>query len=207
MLNEFFILVSYAFLGAGIKYIDQAYDIEVFSRDKANFIAVPTAGLMAYLIIFDPSSATIFFSILLIVAITKKIDNIAFYIGTGILLFLPLVFHDILQIAWLPLGILIFSGILDEIGNDWADKRRKKKRLNNPRNNMDNSTLKEFGEKFFLHRFVMKIAVLVLTLFGLFQYIYLFAFLLFDVMYLLVEQYSFSIKRYSLTKPGLPVKG
>jgi len=207
MLNELFILISYALLGAGIKYIDQAYDIDVFSRDKANFIAVPTAGLMAYLIIFDPPSATIFFSILLIVAITKKIDNIAFYIGTGILLFLPLVFHDILQIAWLPFGILIFSGILDEIGNDWADKRRKKKRLNNPRKNMDNSTLKNLGEKFFLHRFVMKIAVFVLTLFGLFQYIYLFAFLLFDIMYLLMEQYSFSIKRYSLTKPELPMKG
>ena len=207
MLNELFILISYALLGAGIKYIDQAYDIDVFSKIKANFIAVPTAGLMAYLIIFDPPSTTIFFSILLIVAITKKIDNIAFYIGTGILLFLPIIFHDVLQIAWLPFGILIFSGILDEIGNDWADKRRKKKRFNNPRNNMDNSTLKNFGENFFLHRFVMKIAVLVLTLFGLFQYIYFFAFILFDIMYILVEQYSFSIKRYSLTKPGLSMKG
>ena len=207
MLNELFILVSYAFLGAGIKYADQAYDLDVFSKTKANILAIPGATLMTYLIIFDPPSTTIFFSILLIVAITKKIDNIAFYIGTGILLSLPLIFHDVLQIAWLPFGILIFSGILDEIGNDWADKRRKKKRLNNPRNNMDNSLLKNFGENFFLHRFVMKIAVLVLTLFGLFQYIYFFAFLLFDIMYLLVEQYSFSIKRYSLTKPGLPMKG
>ena len=83
---------------------------------------------MAYLIISDPPSATIFFSIFVVVAVTRKIDNPAFYMGTGILLLLPIIFHGIMKIEWIPFGILILSGIIDEIGNDWADKRKEMKR-------------------------------------------------------------------------------
>ncbi len=203
MFYELFILVSYALLGAGIKYIDQAYDLEVFSRDKANLMAVPIAGLMAYLIISDPPSAIILLSILLTVAITRKIDNSAFYAGTGVLLFLLIIFHDILEISWLPLGALILSGILDEAGNDWTDRRQKKRRYAPNQSNLDDSLFKKFREFFFLHRFTMKITILALALLGFFSYLYFFALLLFDLAYLLIEQYSFSIKRYSLTRAGL----
>jgi hypothetical protein len=207
MLNEFFILFSYAFLGAGVKYADQAYDLEVFSKTKANILAVPGAALMAYLVVFDSSSATIFFSILLVVALSRKIDNLAFYIGTGILLFLPVVFHDVLLIEWLPFGALVFSGILDELGSDWADRRRRNRRFGDMRGGLDDSLLRNFGERFFLHRFAMKIAVLALSAAGFFQYLYFLAFLLFDLMYLLVEQYSFSIERCSLSKAGPSLEG
>ena len=196
------IILSYGLLGAGIKYIDQAYDLGVFSKKKANLVAIPSGILMAYLIISDPPSATIFFSIFVVVAVTRKIDNPAFYMGTGILLLLPIIFHGIMKIEWIPFGILILSGIIDEIGNDWADKRKEMRRLSNDnRRNPYNSTLKKFGEKFFLHRSAMKIGVLVLTIFGFFRYLYLFAFLFFDMMYLLVEQYSLSIKVYSISRP------
>lgn len=197
---ELFIILSYALLGAGIKYIDQAYDIGTFNKKKANFVAVPVGILMAYLIILDSPSTTIFFSIFVIVALTKKIDNPAFYIGTGILLILPIIFYTVMEIKWLPFGILIFSGIIDEIGNDWADKRIKKKNLNNF-SNMGNSLIHNIGEKFFLHRFVMKLAILLLVILSLFSWAYLLAFLLFDLMYLFVEQYSFNIKVYSISKP------
>ena len=202
LVHALIIILSYGLLGAGIKYIDQAYDLGVFNKKKADLVAIPSGILMACLIISDSPSAAIFFSIFVVVAVTRKIDNPAFYIGTGILLLLPIIFHDIMTIKWLPFGVLIFSGIIDEIGNDWADKRKKMKILNNDnRKNPNNSTLKKFGEKFFLHRFAMKISVLVLTIFGFFRYLYLFAFLFFDMMYLLVEQYSLSIKVYSISRP------
>ena len=85
------IILSYGLLGAGIKYIDQAYDLGVFSKKKANLVAIPSGILMASLIISDPPSATIFFSIFVVVAVTRKIDNPAFYMGTGILLLLSLI--------------------------------------------------------------------------------------------------------------------
>lgn len=212
MLYYVFILLSYAFLGGGIKYVDQAYDVDVFSRGKANVVAVLSAVLMAYLMIFDSSSTIIFFSVLFVVAITKKIDNLAFYVGAGILLFLPFLagilgfgVTDVLHLEWLPFGVLIFSGILDEVGNDWADARRKLKRKNNLRNGVDSSLPKSFGESFFEYRFMMKLALLFLVVAGFFHFLYFFAFLLFDVMYFFVEWYSFHIKYYSLTKP-LPMR-
>ncbi|MBN2014445.1 MAG: hypothetical protein JW778_04640 [Candidatus Altiarchaeota archaeon] len=213
LLFDVFIILSYAFLGGGIKYADQAYDIGVFSTKKANVVAFLSAVLMAGLMVFDSSSTVIFFSILLIVALTKKIDNMAFYVGTGILLFLPFVAGffgvgdgNVLHLEWLPFGVLIFSGILDELGNDWADKRRKLKRLNNLRNGLDESIPKSFGEIFFLHRFTMKISLFFLTIAGVFHFLYFFAFLVFDFVYALVEWYSFSLKYYSLTKPALAVR-
>ena len=75
------IILSYGLLGAGMKYADQAYDLGVFSKTKANIFAIPGAALMAYLIISDPPSATIFFSIFVVVAVTRKIDNPAFYMA------------------------------------------------------------------------------------------------------------------------------
>lgn len=193
------IILSYGLLGAGIKYIDQAYDIGVFNKRTANIVAIPSGILMASLIILDSPSATIFLAMFIALAITRKIDNPAFYIGSGILLLLPIILHGVMKIEWLPFGILIFSGILDEIGNDWADKRIKKKMVNY--SNMKDSLLHQIGEKFFLHRFMMKIAILFLVIFSLFHWIYFFAFLFFDIMYLLVEEYSFSIKVYSISRP------
>ena len=197
MLEYALILLSYGLLGAGISYIDQAYDTSIFNKKTANIVAIPSGILMASLIILDPPSTTIFLAMFIALAITGKIDNPAFYIGTGILLILLMILHNSLKIEWLPFGILIFSGIIDEIGNDWADKRIKKKVANKYDRNslgMNNSFLHRLGEKFFLHRFMMKVAVLLLVIFSLINWIYFFAFILFDLMYLLVEQYSFSIK-------------
>ncbi|MBU4341191.1 MAG: hypothetical protein KJ928_01175 [Candidatus Altiarchaeota archaeon] len=194
------IILSYGLLGAGIKYIDQAYDIGVFDKGIANMIAIPSGILMAYLIIFDSTSAIIFLAIILALSITQKIDAPAFYIGTALVISIPVLFRDILQIEWAPFGILIFSGILDEIGNDWADKRLNKRLVNHKSMKNNNGFLNKLGEKFFLNRFAMKLSILVLVVFSVFSWIYLAAFLFFDFMYILVERYSFHIKIYSISR-------
>lgn len=194
------IILSYGLLGAGIKYIDQAYDIGVFDKGIANMIAIPSGVLMAYLIIFDSTSAIIFLAILLALAITQKIDTPAFYIGTALVFSLPVLFGDILSIEWAPFGILIFSGILDEVGNDWADKRLKKRLVNHRSMNNNNGLLNKLGETFFLNRFAMKLSILVLVVFNVFSWVYLAAFLFFDFTYIMVERYSFHIKIYSISR-------
>ncbi|MBU4201692.1 MAG: hypothetical protein L6243_04255 [Candidatus Altiarchaeales archaeon] len=194
------IILSYGLLGAGIKYIDQAYDIGVFDKGIANMIAIPSGILMAYLIIFDSTSAIIFLAIILALSITQKIDAPAFYIGTALVISIPVLFRDILQIEWAPFGILIFSGILDEIGNDWADKRLNKRLVNHKSMKNNNGFLNKLGEKFFLNRFAMKLSILVLVVFSVFSWIYLAAFLFFDFMYIVVERYSFHIKIYSISR-------
>jgi hypothetical protein len=204
MLDPLVIIFSYALLGAGMKYADQAYDVQVFNKKVANYMAILGGTLMGLLIIFDSPSATIFLAMFIGLALTQKIDNIAFYVGTGILLLLPVIFHDVLKIEWLPFGILILAGIIDEIGNDWADRRVLKRLVKHTEKNKKDQTNKKFtykiGEKFFLNRFMMKIAVFFLVIFNFFAWLYFIAFMAFDIMYLLVEQYSFRLKTYSINK-------
>ena len=200
--NAPIIITGYAILGAGIKYIDQAYDLGVFSKTRANITAVLCGLLMAYFIVTDLPSMAIFLAMVIALAITRKIDNIAFYIGIGIVLLLPIVFNSLIKMNWLPFGVLVISGILDELGNDWADKRAKKRRINRYQKN---ASLLQFEEKFFAYRFAMKVAILILVLLNYFDWIYFAAFLFFDLMYLLVDAYSLSIKVYSINKAIMPV--
>lgn len=200
MLDPLVILLSYALLGAGIKYADQAYDIEVFNKKIATLLAIPGGALMAFLIIFDSTSAIIFMAMIFGLALTRKIDNIAFCIGTGLVVLFPIIFHDTLKIEWIPFSILIFAGIIDEIGNDWADRRVLKRLIKHTQENENKKFSYKFWEKFFLNRFMMKIAIFLLALFNFFTWIYFIAFMAFDMTYLLVERYSFHLKKYSIKK-------
>ena len=199
MEHDLMIASSYLLLGAGIKYVDQAYDLCVFSKTKAKIVAAFCGILMGYLIISDLPSAMIFLAMVIALAITRKIDNTAFYIGIAFVLMLPIVFDGITKIQWIPFGILVISGIMDELGNDWADKR-KNKRLVRALRRKDQKAVYDLAEKFFSHRFAMKLAVAGIVLFGFFDPVYFLAFLLFDLMYLLVDVYSTSIKVYSINR-------
>ncbi|MBN2251383.1 MAG: hypothetical protein JW724_04845 [Candidatus Altiarchaeota archaeon] len=198
--HQLFIASSYLFLGGGIKYIDQAYDLGVFSKTKAKIVAVLCGILMGYLIVTDSPSMGIFLAMVLALAITRKIDNMAFYIGTGLVILLPVFFNGFINILWLPFGVLTVSGVLDELGNDWADKRINRRLVEFTLGNGNGRMTYKFMEKFFFHRFSMKVAVMLLVFFSFMDLTYLLAFILFDLMYTLVEVYSFSIKVYTINK-------
>lgn len=205
-MDSYLLVISYAVLGAGIKYIDQAYDIDVFDKKIAKLIAVPLGILMGYLIVTDAPSATIFLAMVIGLALTQKLDNIAFYIGTALFFLLPIIFHDTLKMDWLPFGVLLFAGILDELGNDWADRRAMKRMVKHVQDNKKNGTEKKFryklGEKFFLNRFMMKIGVLGLVLSNYLVWIYFIAFMAFDISYTIVDYYSMHLKEYSIKGNG-----
>ena len=55
----YFFLISFSLLGAGIKYIDSAYDDKAFNKKLALIIA-PILGLLwSYTMIINPIAATI----------------------------------------------------------------------------------------------------------------------------------------------------
>ena len=170
--------LGYAFLGGGIKYIDQVFDEKMFSKPAAFVLSVLCGLLMGYLIAVDAPSATILISIVLGVAITKKIDNAAFYIGVLLVLGMPLLIR-FSQSAFLSLDMfsiffLTVAGLIDEWGNDEVDRWGT------------NGIVK----KFFYFRFTMKVMMAVLVFTGVFKPIYLVAFLAFDAAYGLVDWYS-----------------
>ena len=159
------IILAFAIIGAGLKYIDEAFDEEAFDKRWAAALATVLVVLWIGLSILDAPSGTILLSILLGVLITGKIDNTVFGASTAAIFSAFLFFQKIVPL--IPIAMLTASGVLDEKGNDYVDAHGSNR----------------FLRFFFLHRFTMKIGMLLLCLAGFFPLIYLAAFLFFDIAY------------------------
>ena len=174
------LVVGYGLLGAGLKYIDETYDVGIFDKRKALAVSIASGLLMGTLMAVDTSSAIILFGIIISVGAAGKIDNLAFYIvmflSIIILLTSTLITSSYgLHMAWLvPLGYIVLSGIGDEL-LDTIGHRKKIKALE--------------------MRPIMKVIVLLLCIFGIFDFVYFIAFLAFDLAYLCVALYSHKLVR------------
>jgi len=168
--NIYFFILTYIILGAGIKYIDSAFDENVFNKKFA--------------MLMNEISASILLAVLIAVIIKGKIDNIAHLLGViSIIIFgvLIIFFIDGNGFMFLPLIFLACAGIIDEVGNDVLDYNKKfhnKKRFGFM-----------FGYYFFGRRYLMKVAILYLALLNVFPLYFLIAFILFDESYIIVDLY------------------
>jgi len=174
------LLISFAFIGAGLKYIDCVYDEGVFDKRIAIFLGLVCGVLMGYIIGSDAKASSIFLAVILGVAITRKIDTNPFFLGAILAFAVPLFLTRNIMIDWLPTAALVFGGVVDEIGNNRADLGLINSRI-----------LKTF----FHYRISMEVVMVLLVLSSLFQPIYFLAFLLFDLSYHLVGGYANILKR------------
>jgi hypothetical protein len=165
-MNATIIVLAFAFIGAGLKYIDDAFDEDAFSKKKALAIAPLIVLVWICLSLFDAVSATILFSILLAVLLTGKIDNLIFKVCAIVLVFVLALTHA-LNLLWVPLIFLTLMGIADEKGNDYTDTH---------------STFK-LVTFLFSYRFGMKLGLLSLCILSVFPWLYLLAFLAHDGAY------------------------
>jgi len=166
---EILILLSFGVIGSGLKFIDEAFDENAFNKKFAFLIAAILVVIWIGISIYDASAATVLFAILAGVFLSGKVDNPAFRTSAftlAILLFLSGRF----SLIWLPFFLLTLAGIIDEKGNNYVDAKKTNKIV----------------MFFFLHRFSMKLGVLALCLTGCLAWLYLFAFLTFDIAYDLV---------------------
>jgi len=176
----YFFLISFLLLGAGLKYIDDAFDEKVFNKKLAIVLAPFLGILWAYTMIIDQFSATILLAILLGVFAKGKIDNYAHLIGLAVIMLL-LIFAGV-NLLFLPLIFIATAAFLDEMGNDIIDKNR---------NYFDDSNfLHKITLYFFDQRWLTKITVLYVVLIGLFPLYFFLAILLFDGAYLTVRLYT-----------------
>ncbi len=164
--EQYVTLIAFAMIGAGLKYIDEAYDSGIFSKKIAMVVAPLLVGIWAGISATDPISAVILFSVLFAVLLTGKIDNLVFK-TSAIALILFFLFTGKLGSLWAPFLVLVAMGLLDEKGNDYVDAH---------------SAHRAF-EFFFLHRFSMKLGILALCAASALPWLYLFAFLAFDIAY------------------------
>jgi hypothetical protein len=176
----YFFLLSYPLLGAGIKYIDEAFDENIFNKKVAMMIA-PLLGLLwAYTMLIDQVSATILLAILCGVFFKGKIDNYAHVIG--LLVILMIIFLARVDLLILPLIFLAAAALLDEVGNDTVDKYRNHFKKGN--------ILHHFVICFFEHRWVMKVAILGIVFLNIIPLHFFLAMVLFDYAYVTMNWYS-----------------
>ncbi|MEK6977301.1 MAG: hypothetical protein AABX40_02725 [Candidatus Hydrothermarchaeota archaeon] len=153
-------------IGGGLKYIDEAFDEGVFSREVAVLLAPLVVGLWIALSTMDGTSATILLAILAGVAVCGKVDNKVFQ-GGALALVAGLWLSGKLQVLWLPFAALTFLGVLDEKGNDYVDGHEAPKVL----------------QFFFLHRFSMKVGCMALYGASYLAWYHVVGFLAFDTAY------------------------
>jgi hypothetical protein len=163
---EFLIIFSFGIIGAGLKFIDDIFDKDIFNKKIAIVLAPPLVMLWILLSVVDPISAMILFSVLFSVLLAGKLDNFVFKISALVLIlfFMLACSSDSLSV---PLLILTIAGIIDEKGNNYVRQHKTNNAV----------------EFFFLHRFFMKMGVLTLCVTPFLRWLYLFAFLAFDIAY------------------------
>lgn len=191
-----FFLLSYAILGAGIKYIDEAFDEKTFNKKIALIVAPLLGVLWAYTMLINPVSATILLAIIFGIFIKGKIDNLAHLIGLSVILLI--VFLAGVELLIPVLIVLATAALLDEIGNDLVDRYGEK--LD------EKKAWYKIIATFFDQRWMLKIAILGLALLGVISIYFFLAMLLFDEAYLLVRWYSQIRQRGGLPfRSGKPV--
>jgi hypothetical protein len=172
-------ILAFAVIGAGLKYIDDAFDEDKFSKKIAVLIAPIIVMVACTVAIKDTASRTILFSILLSVLIGGKVDNLIFKVSSIaflLLLSLPSFYlYGTMDFFWIALIIITITGVIDEKGNDYVDENKTNK-------------LTHF---FFEHRFSMKIGMLTVCVFQFLGWLYLFAFLAFDGAYESIRIYGY----------------
>lgn len=183
----YFFLLSYPLLGAGIKYIDDAFDEKRFNKKIALAIAPLLGILWAYTMLIDRISATILLAVLCGVLFKGKIDNHAHL--AGLLAILIIIVLAGVELMILPLLFLAPFALLDEVGNDVIDYN--KKYFNGDR------FWHNFVRYFFDQRWLLKIAIFGFVLLGVIPYYFLLAMLLFDGAYLMMRWYGQTRQRRS----------
>ncbi|WP_461462499.1 hypothetical protein [Methanobrevibacter sp.] len=162
-----YIILAILFILSGffMKYSDDLYDVKhelVFST----FFGILCGIASVVATLYNIDAAYIFISILIGNLLVLKVDGIP-HIVTLIVFVAILLFGGIPHLDLVILLICILGNMADEIGHE----------------KIGNFTENRFLNLFFEYRFVMKIVILLLAVFGVFNFWIFICFMLFELSY------------------------
>ncbi len=118
-------VLAYAFLGAAVKYIDDAYDEGGLDRRGANFLCVVSSLAMGALMAWDPHSRAIFLAMNVGLLLAGKIDVLPFKVGFALSLAIPIawcLFAGDARLDGRVVALFLACCLADELGNDYVDR-------------------------------------------------------------------------------------
>jgi hypothetical protein len=177
-MDPIILIVTFAFLGYAIKYVDQAYDEHEFSIRSANLVAITAGVMMGTLMAFDsPFSTAFFIAMIISLVLAKKIDNVAFAAGSAIAFVMMglFMFDTNVTFQLAPIALFLFAGFVDEVVDGFAHKHK----------------LGFFAEKFCHYRPFSDFALFGMIAVGMFDWIYLLPYFSFTIAYMLVGRINF----------------
>ncbi|MCX6667411.1 MAG: hypothetical protein NTV74_04120 [Euryarchaeota archaeon] len=162
-----------------MKYIDNAFDEQIFSK-KVAYVVAPLLGILgAYTMMIDAVSATILLAVVLGVLLKGKVDNYAFL--SALLVTVSILILAGVQLLILPLIVLTLAALFDEVGNDIIDKKNYL---------IGGKRWQQCIGYFFDQRWVMKVVILSLAVVNIVSFYFFVSMFLFDGAYLGVRWYS-----------------
>lgn len=167
MALEYEYLFLFVFLGAGLKIIDDIYDIKVLDEKSAYLLAPLLVLSWTYLSMANEGYAAILGAILLSSILTGKVDNSVFKLSATALIAIWLLWG--INVLMVPLILLTLLGVLDELLDGYGERE---------------GFLKNRGMRQLLrHRLGMKFGVVILYLFAHLELMHVLALFAFDIAY------------------------
>lgn len=177
VLPIFIIIPLYAFLGVSIKFIDQAYDEDMYSLKTANVLAVMSGIFMGILMVYDsPFSTAFFLAMIVSLVLARKIDNVAFAAGTGaaMITLVVMMFRVNVEFLWGIVIVFLVAGFIDEVMDGLAHRFKMLLPMD-----------------WFLHyRPFSDIAIIMLVMTGTFSWIYLAPYFAFTFGYITMQRFT-----------------
>ena len=157
--------VLFIFSGFFMKFSDDAYDVN-HDLNLATVFGILCGIASAVAAVSDVGATYIFLAILIGNLLALKVDGIH-HIITLIIFVIVCLIYGIPELSLVTLIICVLSALTDEIGHETISKITENKFLN----------------LFFEYRFVMKIVILLLAVYGSLNVLVFVCFILFEISY------------------------
>jgi hypothetical protein len=120
MLYQTCLIISFYLIGAGLKFVDEAYDRNRFSKNAAHFLlALGTVAGVA-LTLLDIWAASIFLALLIALALTGKVNRRLYFIPPLVFFFLLVALGKLSQLHWAFVAVATTAALADELGAEFA---------------------------------------------------------------------------------------
>jgi len=181
------LIISFYIIGVGLKFVDDAYDRNRFSKKAAHLVLVGGTLLGVTLTWLDIWVASIFLALLIAVALTGKVNQRLFLIPALVFFFFLFALGDLYQLHWAFVVVAATAALADELGSEFAKRHLEKFAEGSPKGW---EKARVVALRILRNRFIAVCVLLVLAMVKWLPFLYWFAWLALDFGYTVLEAIS-----------------